>query len=154
MMEIIELKDIQNIGGDMKLMNSYTQFGELLKELRKKQLTPGIIESVNQDVEEINTTSLSGNGLRDLVIRKQAKILKQLEKELKIVPKNHYRNLWLVLGMSAFGLPMGVAIGLAIGNIGLLAIGLPIGMVIGLAAGTAMDKKAFNEGRQLDIELK
>jgi hypothetical protein len=37
---------------------------------------------------------------------------------------------------------------------GLLAIGLPIGMGIGIAVGTSMDKKAMNEGRQLDIEIK
>lgn len=56
--------------------------------------------------------------------------------------------------MSAFGLPVGVAIGLSIGNIGLLAIGLPIGMVIGIAVGTVMDKKAFDTGKQLEIEIK
>lgn len=54
--------------------------------------------------------------------------------------------------MSAFGIPMGVAFGLSIGNLGMLGIGLPIGMGIGVAAGTVMDNKAFKEGRQLDFE--
>ena len=76
------------------------------------------------------------------------------EKELKIVPKNYYRNLWMVLGMSAFGLPLGVAFGLSLGNIGLLAIGLPIGMAIGTLVGSKLDKKALESGKQLDIELK
>jgi hypothetical protein len=80
----------------------------------------------------------------------QAAILKLLEKELKIVPKSHYQTLWLVLGMSAFGLPLGVAFGIAIGNIALLGIGLPIGMGIGIAVGTSLDTKAKNQGRQLD----
>lgn len=153
-MEIVELKDNQNIQGDIKLNSNYTRFGEVLKELKKKELAPEIIQSVNQDVEEINATSLAGNELKNLVKQQQSKILKQLEKELKIVPKNHYRNLFLVLGISAFGLPIGVAFGLAVGNIGLLAIGLPIGMAVGIAVGSAMDKKAFKEGRQLDIEFK
>ena len=62
--------------------------------------------------------------------------------------------MWLAIGMSAFGLPIGVAFGLSIGNIGLMAIGLPIGMAIGAAVGTGMDKKALEAGRQLDIEIK
>ena len=60
----------------------------------------------------------------------------------------------MVVGMSAFGLPIGVAIGLSIGNIGLLGIGLPIGMGIGIIVGRLMDKKALAEGRQLDVEIK
>lgn len=153
-MELVALKDNENVRGDIKLNSIYTQFGELIKEVEKKELTPKIIESVNKDVEEINSTSLTGKELRNLVKQKQNRILEQLGKEMKVVPKNHYRNLWLVLGMSAFGLPIGLAVGLAVGNIGLLAIGLPIGMGIGVAVGSAMDKKAFSEGRQLEIEIK
>ncbi len=74
-------------------------------------------------------------------------------KELKLVTKNQYRNMWFILGMSAFGVPIGVAIGLALGNIAFLGIGFPFGMVIGALVGINMDKKAFKEGRQLDIEL-
>lgn len=73
---------------------------------------------------------------------------------MKLVPKNYYRNLWMILGMTTFGLPLGVAFGLSLGNIGLLALGLPIGMVIGLAVGSSLDKKASENGKQLDIELK
>jgi hypothetical protein len=89
-----------------------------------------------------------------LIKQKQTKIIKLLEKELKIVPKNYYRNIWLAVGMSVFGLPIGVAFGVSIGNMGLLAIGLPIGMAIGTLVGSRMDKKAFEENRQLDIEIK
>jgi hypothetical protein len=56
--------------------------------------------------------------------------------------------------MTSFGLPLGVAFGISIGNIGLLGLGLPIGMAIGLAVGTSMDKKAAAEGRQLAFEVK
>lgn len=61
--------------------------------------------------------------------------------------------MWIALGMSAFGLPVGAAMGLTIGNMALLGIGLPIGMVFGLAIGSAMDKKSLKEGTQLNIEL-
>jgi hypothetical protein len=153
-MNIIELKDRQNLSDDSKLSRIYIQFGELLNQLRKKNLPPSIIERVNQDIEELNTKSFTANDFRKLIKQKQTKIIKQLEKELKIVPKNYYRNIWLAVGMSVFGLPIGVAFGVSIGNMGLLAIGLPIGMAIGILVGSRMDKKAFEENRQLDIEIK
>ena len=153
-MNIIELKERQNSTSDINVSRLYTQLGELLKELNKKELPHAIIEAVNQDIEELNARALTNNELRKLVKQKQTGIIKRIEKELKIVPKNYYRNLWLVVGMSVFGLPIGVAIGLNTGNMGFLAIGLPIGMAIGIATGSAMDNKASKEGRQLDIEIK
>jgi hypothetical protein len=71
-----------------------------------------------------------------------------------VVPKNHYRNQWLALGMATFGIPFGVALGMSLGNMALLGIGLPIGLAVGIAVGSGMDKKAFEEGRQLDVEIK
>lgn len=152
-MNIIELKERQNISGNIKLSRICDQLGELLKELKKKEVPHKVIESINQDIEELNSTTLTDNELRRLVKHKQTKIIKLVEKELKITPKNYYRNLWFVLGMS-LGSGIGVAFGISIGNMGLLGIGVPIGMAIGIAVGTAMDKKAFEEGRQLNIEVK
>lgn len=146
-MNIIEPKERQNISDNIKLSRIYNQLGELLKELEKKELPHKIIESVNQDIEELNTTTLTSNELRKLVKQKQTKIIKLVEKELKITPKNYYRSLWFVLGM-IFGSAIGPGFGISFG------IGIPIGMVIGIAVGSAIDKKAFEEGRQLDVEIK
>jgi hypothetical protein len=52
--------------------------------------------------------------------------------------------------MTAFGVPPGMVLGTSPGNMGLTGIGLPIGMAIGIAVGTAKDKQAANEGRQLN----
>ncbi len=151
---MIDLKSRSEIAADVKLNKLYTQFDKLLSELKKHSLTPSIEASINKDVEEINNSTLTGSELKKLVKKKETAIVKQLEKELKIVPRNYFQTLWMVLGMSAFGLPIGVAIGLSIGNIGLLGIGLPIGMGIGIIVGKLMDKKALAEGRQLDVEIK
>lgn len=153
-MHIIELKERQDSSENIKLSRKYAQLGNFLKELKKKELPLTVIEAVNNDIEAINSTPQTESGLTKSVTQKQTKIIKLLEKELKIVPKNYYRNLWTALGMSVFGLPMGAALGLSIGNIGLLGIGLPIGMLIGMLVGSQMDKKAFQEGRQLAIEIK
>lgn len=152
-MNIVEPKERQDLSGSIKLSRIYDQLAELLKELKKKELPHKVIESVNQDIEELNSTPLTGIELRRLVKQKQTKIINLVEKELKITPKNHYRSLWFILGIS-FGSGIGVCFGIIIGNMGLSGIGIPIGMVIGMAVGSAMDRKAFEEGRQLDVEIK
>lgn len=55
--------------------------------------------------------------------------------------------------MAVFGLPIGIIIGFALDNMAFLGIGLPMGLAVGIAIGTGMDKKAQEEGRQLDIEI-
>ena len=153
-MNIIELKERQDISENIKLSRKYAQLGNFLKELKKKELPLTIIESVNNDIEAINGIPRTEFDLTISVTQTQRKIIKLVEKELKIVPKNYYRNLWTTLGMSVFGLPIGSIFGLTFRNGGLLGIGLPIGMLIGMLVGSQMDKKAFEEGRQLDIEIK
>jgi len=151
-MEIKSLAKRTVIEKDEKLNLTFAQFQKLLSELRKQKLTNEIIEKLNVFIEELNSTHETE--FKKQLKLKQTKIVKLLEKELKIVPKNYYRNIWLAVGMAAFGVPIGVSFGLSMGNLGLLGLGLPIGMAIGIAIGTGMDKKAFEEGRQLDVVLK
>ena len=153
-MTIKELNIRQDFSTDNKLNRIYSQFSELLNELRKKELNENIERSINESINNLNSSTLSGTQLTKLVKQKQTAILKQVEKEQKIVPKNYYRTMWMLVGMSGIGLPIGVAFGLSIGNIGLLGLGLPIGMAIGLVIGMSLDKKALNDGRQLNIEIK
>jgi hypothetical protein len=152
--KMTELKENQTLLDNTSLSRIYAQLGELLKELEKKELPHKITEAINLDIEELNSTSQESKELGKLVKQKQAKIIKMVEKELKIVPKNYYRKIWFVLGMSVFGVPLGVAFGLSIGNLAFLGLGLPLGMSIGVLVGSIMDKKAFEEGRQLNIEIK
>jgi hypothetical protein len=153
-MELIELKERPELSAEPKHQAVYSQFGALIAQMKKKELKPELLSAFNAQIAEVNTSSLSGKELVRLVKTTQRSILKKLEKDMKIVPKNYYRTLWMVVGMSAFGLPLGVAFGSLAGNMGLLGAGLPIGMAIGLALGSNMDKKAAQEGRQMDIEIK
>lgn len=153
-MNIKKLSNKQDISTDNKLSRIYSQFGELLNELKKKDLNQNVVTFINENVDYLNLSTLNGSQLAKLVKQKQTAILKQVEKEHKIVSKNYYRTIWMLFGMSGIGLPIGVAYGLSIGNIGLLGLGIPIGMAIGLAIGVSLDKKAFIEGRQLNIEIK
>jgi len=152
-MTTIDLKERPELRDDIKLSNSFIQFRELIRMLREKELPDLVSNHINEEIKILNELP-SGPELKKALRKKQTKIVQLAEKQLKIVPKNYYRNLWFALGISAFGLPIGVAIALSIGNIGLLGIGFPFGIVIGAAVGSAMDKKALKEGRQLNIEIK
>tara|TARA_R110002124_G_scaffold277321_9_gene448683 strand:- start:34986 stop:35444 length:459 start_codon:yes stop_codon:yes gene_type:complete len=151
-MKINSLKPRPEISNKPKLQKVYTQFEKLIDELRIIVLPEKITVFINASIDELNL--ISNEKLRSQTKKKQSKIISLIEKELKIVPINHYRNIWMAIGMSAFGVPLGVALGASLGNMGFIAIGLPIGMAIGLSVGTSMDKKAQEEGRQLNMEVK
>lgn len=153
-MEIIKPDLKPELLTDSKTKALYDQLQQLLNELDKKKISAETAHTINSGTEAINSTSLRDKDLYKMLKQKQNNIIKLLEKEHKIVPKNYYRNLWLAVGMGAFGLPIGVAFGLLIHNIAMLSIGLPIGMGIGVAVGSSLDKKAEAEGRQLDVEIK
>jgi hypothetical protein len=151
-MKIQELEKRPEAAQDKKLVKILAKFGKLISELNRKEIPDEIVNSINQNVKEINAFSGSNKDIRKLVRKTQWGILKLVEKELKLVPKNVYRARWLAIGMTVFGVPLGVAFGTSLGNMGFLGIGLPVGMVLGMAIGARMDKKALAEGRQMDLE--
>lgn len=153
-MEIIKLKEIPGLELSRRLKYRYDEFGLLLDLLRTKDLPAELVHSINRYIEEINSLSLSNKELLKKVRAAEFRMLKMIEKEEKLVPKNTYRNRWMAIGMSVFGVPLGIAFGASLGNMAFLAIGIPAGMSIGIAIGTGMDKKALEEGRQLDIEIR
>ena len=158
-MEIIELQLTENLSNGTKLNKSITQLRALLRAIKEKELPTEIAGIINQDVEELNATSLKRDDLRKHINLKVKKILSMLKKELKVVPKKHYQHRWQGFGIY-FGLEMGL-LGLIIWLISdfslsvvsiFLGTGLCIGQAVGLVAGTRKDKKALKEGRQLNFE--
>jgi len=133
-----------------KLAKQSNNLQSLLMAISKKEIPESQVARINEIVTGINDFTGQDPELLKAMKAGQSIFIKLLEKELKIVPQNHYQTLWMLLGMSAFGVPLGVAFGAVMGNMGLLGIGLPIGMAIGIAVGTGMDTKAKNEGRQLE----
>ena len=149
-----KLIERQHILENTKVLSRYHQLGELLKALEKRELPNEIVDFINQHIELLNSVSDSEKYFAKTIKENENEILKYIEKKINVVPKNHYRKRWLSLGVGAFGLPIGVTIGSVSGNMGMLGAGLPIGLGIGSVVGSNMDKKAFNEGRQLDFEIK
>lgn len=152
-MQLNELTKIPERDQHPKLTKSLAPFNKLLAELRKKELPEKLVVIINREIDKINTVSGSEKELKKLVRKAQSAILEEIEKELKLVTRNHYRNTWMAIGMAAFGIPLGVVFGLSFGNMAFMGAGLPIGIALGLSIGTGLDKKAAEEGRQLDLEI-
>lgn len=151
--KISDLKRRPGIESNSKLQKTLLQLEKLLAELEQQELNHTLVTSINKEIVALNSIPTSDKNLRKQIIKGQTNIIKIAEKELKLVPKNYYRNLWLAIGMAVFGLPIGIIIGVALDNMAFLGIGLPMGLAVGIAIGTGMDKKAQEEGRQLDIEI-
>lgn len=149
-----KLVERQHLSQNSKFTVAYQQLNELLMELELRSLSADTIDFINHEIVQLNAIDDGDKHLVRRIKEKENNITRLVEKKHKIVPRNHYRKMWMLLGMSAFGVPMGVAFGLSMGNLGLLGVGLPIGMAVAVAVGSVMDKKAGQEGRQLNMELK
>nr|WP_297784329.1 hypothetical protein [uncultured Allomuricauda sp.] len=147
------LEPIQRTELSGKTKDSYNQFERLIIEVKTKKIPEEIELVINKHINQLNSVTDTGKNLRNEIRKEQSKIIGLLAQKLKIVPINYYRKTWFVLGMTVFGIPIGAALGLSLGNMAFLGIGLPIGLSIGLALGAGMDNKAKEEGRQLNIEL-
>ncbi len=147
------LKDRPEIQEKKSLYKTYKNFRALIELLASKELAPQIKDSIWQTIEHLNSFPTADKKFSKYLHSQQREILKQVEKEHKWVPVNYYRNLWTAIGMSAFGIPIGLIFSLMIDNMAYLGLGLPIGLAIGAGVGSNMDKKAKEEGRQLDVEV-
>ena len=151
-MKIKNLHKRTNLDRNKRANKKYLQFQELIAELRDRELSMEIVNAINSDIDSINSWSGSDKKIGKQLKNSQSKILKLIEKELKLVTKHHYRNIWLAVGNGVFGVPIGIAIGVITGNMAFIGIGLPMGFGIGIAIGTMMDQKAKDKGNQLNFE--
>ena len=140
-MKITQLKKRPNIGQDKKLNDKFTHFEKLINELKKKEIPSDIVSSINQYIEEVNSFLGSNKYFRVQIRKSQNSILKLINKELKLIPKNFYLFRWMSMGISIFGIPLGVVIATSTKIWGLFGIGIPIGVIIGMAVGAGMDKR-------------
>lgn len=150
-MDIIKIED-NNFADNNKLSKMYVAFVRLIDELKKYEVDSEVIAFINSEIEKINSFSGKDKKFLKLFVHSQERILKLLETKLGLVTKKHYQNAWMSTGL-AVGLSIGVAIGASTDNMGMMAVGLPIGIAIGMQLGKGKDKKVFEEGKQLDVEI-
>jgi hypothetical protein len=144
---IDKITDISDAHQNPKVLQAINQLKELVVDLNHRALTMEIIDKINSEISLLNTSDFS----RKSIQKTETNIFHIVETHLNLVSKGHYRRKWLALGMTTFGIPIGVIFGLSVGNIGLLGVGLPLGLCIGIIVGNQKDKKAFQEGRQLAV---
>lgn len=94
-MEIKELKARPGLDSSTKLYKSYRQFDQLLTALKSEELSKDTMHTINAGIDALNAVSDSEKDLRKKIKSTQSEILKLIEKEHKLVSKNHYRNTWL-----------------------------------------------------------
>ncbi len=105
-MKIKELRTRPDINENKRLANLYNQLGELLTQLREKELSDELMTLLNNEIEKINKLLDSEEKLQQQLRNSQAFILQIIKKKLKLVTKNHYRIMWTSIGLVGFGLPL------------------------------------------------
>jgi len=151
-MDIIALKPRPQMGESPKLQAHFDHLNQILSAIRVKDIPSEVSDIINIEIDRLNTYSGEAKAIKKQIRIAKSNIFTLLEKELKLVPKNFYRNKWLALGMVAFGIPIGLVFGTTM-NMAFIGIGIPIGLAIGVAIGTDYDRKAKEEGNQLDLEV-
>lgn len=152
LMALTLLESRPEFEGNKKFSEAFTKFNTLVSLLTEKALPDEFESRFNLNIDALNTSAYTVKALSKSITKLHHNILVSLEKELKIVTKNHYRNTWLAIGIGAFGVPLGVVFGVSLDNMGLIGLGMPIGLAMGIGVGTQMDNTAHKEGRQLDME--
>lgn len=148
-MNIEKLKELKNADNNPRLTKAYNKVHCLIEALSTKEIPSEVLNTINEAVKFLNSFSGTEKKQTKAFNKKYTNILALVKKELKLVPKNHYRNLGLALGMS-----FGVAFSVTLGNSGNIAIGIGIGMLIGIVIGTNLDKNSEEAGNQLQMEDK
>jgi hypothetical protein len=151
-MDLQSLKN-RSLPGNNSLVKENKFLGELIHELNYRELPPEVVVVMNTEIVRLNTLADDHKRLRAGMRAVKRKLLKSALDDLELVPKNYYRNMWLALGMSVIGLPLGALFSVLQDNYSFISFGFLIGMVLGLAIGTEMDKRALEDNRQLQLEI-
>src|SRR5690606_35419909 len=102
-----------------RLNQRYSQLDQLISLLRNQELGNEYVDWLNDCIQEINATSDDIKELKQVVYEKQNEILRLLEDELNLVPRKHYQNRWMLIGMVFIGIPTGILVGYTLKNIDL-----------------------------------
>ena len=134
-----------------RLQKAHQQMTGLIAALNKREVPQDIVNEVDITIANLNAFTGDEKQFARELNQAYQRILKLVQEKLNWVPKDFYRNQWMALGLSVFGVPMGVALGYALDNMAFMAAFFPLGMIMGMGVGSSMDKKAAEEGRVLDV---
>ena len=143
--ELENARDQQEKEATTKALNILIK---IFQQLEARQID---ISTLEVHTTAITNTLHAGDYSSYKISRLKSSLAQTINKEHGLTTKGYYQGLWMVLGMSIFGIPFGTIFGLSLNNFGLFGVGLPIGMVIGMALGAQKDKKAEAAGTVLEV---
>lgn len=152
-MPFLQIKSKPAYKTNEELKQKFTEFKKLIIAIKKKEIPEEIINEINNEIKLINSFDGDEAALLKQYKSSLAGIISALESKLSIVPKGYYRNKWMAIGIALFGVVLGTVFGVVMNNMAFIALGIPLGVGLGLAIGRRKDKKAFDQGNQLDIEI-
>ena len=138
---------------DHRINHVYAVFDRMITVLNGYELKDEVVEKINAEVNRVNQFDYPSKKLKKQVNISKERILRLVSKHHGLVPKNHYRNIWLKAGIAVFGIPIGIGFGTAFGNMGFIGLGIPVGLGLGTGLGVFLDEYASRTGRQIDFEI-
>lgn len=127
------------------------QLQKLIPLLNIRNIQEEIAIQIDERIRALNSFKGSRKQFVKKIKSSKKAIFELLQKNLGLVPKMYYTNLWMPLGMSVFGLPIGVVLSAITHNVAFIGIGLPIGLALGSLYGKHLDKKAEEEHKVLNL---
>ena len=98
-----------------KLFKAYQKMAKLITALGKKEVPEAIVDEINIKIANLNAASRDEKEYARELDRAYQSTLKLVQEKLNWVPRDFYRDQWMALGLSVFGLPLGVVTGTCVG---------------------------------------
>ncbi len=153
-MTLNDIRDLIKICEQRSESESEQKYTASVKRIIDSLVLKDITPERNQKIVALFNklqTELESNPKRlgRVLQRCYSELIKICYADYKLVTKGYYRSLWLALGMSVIGVPLGAVMYLLSNEIIYISIFIPMGMVVGMGIGSSLDKKAEREERLL-----
>lgn len=145
-MELSHLQPQDEKSLEKKEQKAVDHFNEIIDALNAKEIDENTVTYIHERM-----ASIQENFSFNTIKKEESKVLDFVNKQHGYVAQNHYKSLWIALGMSAIGVPIGVGIGLALDQLGFMGIGIAMGLTVGIIIGSTKDKEAKKKGKQLHV---
>ena len=154
-MTIERLQRRNGIEENKKLNKNYDKMQGLIVTLDKRDLPSNELTSINEHIVLINSFDGTEKELIKILKKTYTNVLDFINEKLELVPKHHFRALWILYASLAAVVlsTVSTAFGsISIGN--LASVFILFGILIGILVGSYLDSRAEKEGRQIELEVK
>lgn len=147
---------IDAFSSDTEVLTAYRRIEQLLHDVQSRKLKTSSIDAINMMIIPLMEAESS------ISTREYLKLLNNAEKELLLflsneygwLVKKYYTTKWLLIGVLAIGIPVGVLLVLLSNRKSFLILGLFLGSLLGQWIGNKKDERLKLSGKQLNISRK